>query len=726
MAVIVVACGVALVAAPAWELIVPGPFDWHVRTKQVWQGGLEALFLIGLFAFGFTRRSKLAIALTVVIPGVLYLRRHAVDVPFLIDTIFVESLFALGAGLRRATRAEPSSDTESYLRNFIAGICVWSAFAWPASALGFGTIIDLRWLTLALAVVAFAFRPRPFGVYVIGRIRESGRVDRAIVGALVAWGLVLFARAGVATGFDSRWYAVHPETKLIVDGSVFEPLGLAAPVYYFPKLHELLIAPLADLDNFAIMTGVGIALLAMIGLACVRLLDALGVRKPMSWLGAALCASVPAICNQASAEAKPDTLALLLVLLALLNAVRYVSERTLSQLVWFATFGLLATQAKLTAIPYVAVLALVLAMSLRRGDHARTLAIEKPFELRFASVALALAVVVSLFVTSRTLILSGMPTIGPDALVALWHSVGFSISEPVGTLNWTRPQLWSDVPSLIVDELFRPQVLPHIVISWIGNGWLLLAAIALIGRVTAGSSYLPARAGRFGAALAATGIALLLGIRYGDRGSDGNYFAAAIAAAYVFTFAAAIPTVASRNTLRNALLASLSLILAFQAAYSFTSGAWTSGTLRFDADLTRGLRPQRKIRRVAFESAGLAHIAEVIRQDHEIRRVSGIVSPVTVGFELPCAFEDLYLVKAVRPEYFANAGGFLGYLQAARIDALLVPKANAAADAYGQVKLIAAYLPVLQSLDGVRIVDDRAYTLIVLDRVSWPDAPPRP
>jgi hypothetical protein len=619
LACLIVACGAALVVVPAWELIVPGPFDWHVQTRRLWQGGLEALVLIGLFAFGFTRTSKLAIALTVAIPGVLYLRRHAVDVPFLIDTVFVESLFALGAMLRRAVGAAPPSGTEDYLRDFIAGMCIWSAFAWSMSAIGFGTVADLRWLTLALGVVAFAFRPTPFGAHVIDRIRDSSRVDRAIVGALVAWGLVLFARASVATGFGSRWYAVHPETKLIGTDSVFQSLGLSAPVYYFPKLYELLIAPLAGLYNFAIMTGIGIALLAMIGLVCVRLLDALGIKSPASWLGAALCISVPAICNQASAEAKPDTLALLLVLLALLNAVRHVEERTTSRLIWFATFGLLATQAKLTAIPYVVALTLALALSLRRSRNARpVVAIERPLEVRFATVALALAIIVSFFVTARTFVLTGMPTIGPDALVTLWRSLGLSLSEPVGTLNWTRSQDWSDVPSLVVDELFRPQVLPHIVISWIGNGWLLLAAVALTGRVIARGPLLPPRTSRFGAVLAATGIALLLGIRYSDRGSDGNYFGVAIVAAYVFTFATAMQIVVGRRALRIAMLTSLCLILAFQAAYSFTSGAWTSGTLAFDADLTRGLQSQRRNRRLAFESAGLAQIAESLGQPYKL------------------------------------------------------------------------------------------------------------
>jgi len=112
-ATLIAAFGAAFVVIPAWELIVPGPFDWHVQTRRTWQGGLEALVLIGLFAFGFTRKSKIAIASTVVVPGVLYLRRHAVDLPFLIDAVFVESLFALGGLIRRATGIAPPSGIDA-------------------------------------------------------------------------------------------------------------------------------------------------------------------------------------------------------------------------------------------------------------------------------------------------------------------------------------------------------------------------------------------------------------------------------------------------------------------------------------------------------------------------------------------------------------------------------------------------------------------------------------
>jgi hypothetical protein len=64
----------------------------------------------------------------------------------------------------------------------------------------------------------------------------------------------------------------------------------------------------------------------------------------------------------------------------------------------------------------------------------------------------------------------------------------------------------------------------------------------------------------------------------------------------------------------------------------------------------------------------------------------------------------------------------------AHIDALLVPKANAAADAYGQMKLIESFLPALRSLDGVRIIDDRAYVLIVFDaaKLEQSSAPAQP
>ncbi|HJT98620.1 MAG TPA: hypothetical protein VJ696_09930, partial [Rhodanobacteraceae bacterium] len=540
----------AFIAVTAWELIVPGPFDWHIRLDRTWQGGIEAIALIALVAAGLRRNSMPALLLLVALPAVFYLRRHAVDLPFVVDAFYVEAIFAIGALGRRCCGADPAREGDDFVRDFVLGLGVWSIAAWTVSAFGLGSVIDLRWLTLVLAAIAFAARPRLATVELWRQLRAGTPATRLIDGALLGWGLVLYARAGIAHGFDSLWYALRPEIVLVADGSAFRSLGLVVPVYYFPKLYELFLAPLAALENPTVMIGVGLWLLLMIGIVCARLLGELGVSPVMRRLGVALCVTLPAIANIASVEAKPDTLALLLVLMALLEAMRFARNGESAHLHGFAAYALLATQAKLTAIPYVGMLALALAtvvwqkrVDLSRCGDRRAIAL--------ARVTLACTAATAAFVTARTWILTGVPTIGPDPLVALWRAFGMTMTPPTGTLRWTWPQTWGDVPMLFVDELFRPQRLPHIVITWLGNAWLLLAAAACIAFIARRHARQISSAGtlRLGGALMVTGLALLIGWRYGDRGSDGNYFAAAAVAAIVFAFAALSIRAASRPVL---------------------------------------------------------------------------------------------------------------------------------------------------------------------------------
>ena len=47
-------------------------------------------------------------------------------------------------------------------------------------------------------------------------------------------------------------------------------------------------------------------------------------------------------------------------------------------------------------------------------------------------------------------------------------------------LHWAQAQDWSDLPALCADWLFRPQRLPHVVITWVGNVWAWLALLAAV------------------------------------------------------------------------------------------------------------------------------------------------------------------------------------------------------------------------------------------------------
>lgn len=69
------------------------------------------------------------------------------------------------------------------------------------------------------------------------------------------------------------------------------------------------------------------------------------------------------------------------------------------------------------------------------------------------------------------------------------------------------------------------------------------------------------------------------------RGSDGNYFLAALLPGLLLAANATLSRV--RGVARTAVLACIPAFALFQAAYAFASAGWATGTRAFDFDLAR-------------------------------------------------------------------------------------------------------------------------------------------
>jgi heme/copper-type cytochrome/quinol oxidase subunit 2 len=610
-------------------------------------------------------------------------------------------------------------DTQlDYLGALVLGLCVWSALAWTLSLLGIGSLHELRWFSLLLALGAFALRPRPWIVFAYTRFAVLGATQRSIVGALLGWWLVLFARTTVATGYDALWYGLRGDRVLVAGGSAFDSLDLVSPVYYFPKLYELFLVPLSALGDTSVIAGVTLCVFVFLLVTCNEWLRELGVRSTTARLGCvATCATLPAVANIAI-MAKPDLLAALLVLLGGLHGLRYLAERSAAAAVWMLACLILATQAKLTAVPYAGMLVLcVIACRLRE----RAQAVASPASaapVREAGLVLVLSVIVAALVTWRTFALTGMPTIGPDPLFRVWQWLGFELRAPAGTLDWTSPQDWTDVPALIADILFHPQVLKHMVISWIGNVWLWLGAIAAAGLLvrTRVPIHAAARSARvLASVLALTGVALLLGWRYGVRGSDGNYFIAAVVPAILVLFAAAWRAVAGQRVLQVTLLSCLAAFCAMQASYAFVSAGWAPGTRAFDLDFADSPRDRKQQDRHAFQASGLARIAEHLRAVPGLPHVVGYVSG-TAGFHLAATWEGLWSVGYSRPEYMQSEQAFLDYLREFDIHHVVLPNQFPDPDPTGVTsKAVFEAMEGLRREGRARVLVDREYTLYEWD-----------
>lgn len=718
--IVLAVAGAALgIGITAWNLLWGGgPFLWHIAQPSSWQGALEALAVGALIAAGFAINRGAALALLVGLPTLLYLRRHATDVPLLLDLILFEIVIGLGMALRRWAGLPRPARSIDYLYALIAGLALWSVCAWTASALGVGSIKALRWLSLLLAIPAAFGGHRPLCLYVWQRIRAQSRGTRIAYAALAAWLLVLFVRGRYAIGFDALWYGLRGEFVLAPGDSVFEPLGLVSPVYYFPKLYEMLLLPLSALGSASAIGGLTVLLLVPLLMTCRLLMQAVSVPAAAHAGLLGLIATLPALANLAP-DPKPDVPATLFVLLAALFGLAWLRTRHWTALLWMASATALACSIKMAAIPYAGVMVLATLIAGLRGAAVPADAAAQPAaaERRLAVVALALALATALFVLARTFVLAGLPTIGPDPLFKLWLALGFELREPAGTLAWTQVQNWHEVPELIVDWLLRPQRMPHVIVSWTGHAWLWMAVLALAAAALGLRRAAVAPRPWPLLALVAAGLVLALGNRYLVRGGDGNYFLYALLPATILAGGAAFARLASAPRAFAVALACLPAFATFQAGYSFVSAAWTPGTRAFDLEFGQSWRDLRRARNRELEWAGLTGIAAYLREASGTPRVIGAVESQAMNW-LPARFEDVATISFSHPDYVATDAGLRRFVDRQRIDYLIAPLPDAGRKPPWTSDAFVALLDEARHTPGVRRVVDRRYELLDLSALA--------
>jgi len=477
----------ALIALGPVMLSVGTALRWHFGQGTAVQGGIEVLLLwlaLGLaVSLPQGRRWR---ALLVAALAWFYLRRHHVDLPLLVALLYVEGLIAVGALLLGSQRVRAGPSPMHGVAAFLLGSIAFGLLIWTASALGSGRPVQLSVLALVVLSVSAAFaRQEPLTLRLAGRWLDPARTrtERWLGAAIVTWLLCLCARTNNVVDFDSLWYALRLPLVLVGEHSLYEPLGLVSPVYYFPKFYESLMLPLAAVGDFSFQLCLTIAVLGLVAIMAADFLRRVGLGMSFCLIGAATLITIPAFSNMALA-AKPDLFAAMLLLGAALATWSVGSGSDVRQLGWAFALVLLAACSKINTAPYGAaiVFAGVVGAWFRMRDVS-TAGVPAPdpvFPPGAGFLVAALSAPLAVLVTARTWLLAGVPTIGPEQLVAIWQALGMPIRPPAGTLAWTAPADWAGVPRLIVDYLFRPDTLPHIVITWIGNVWALLPVGALI------------------------------------------------------------------------------------------------------------------------------------------------------------------------------------------------------------------------------------------------------
>lgn len=675
---------ITALAIVAWDLLVVKGMNWHLSQPSAVEGGIEALALLGCLALAAARRRRGMILMAVAVT-LVFLRRHNAELTLLSGLFIMESLYAIGAMLRRTPGAKAADPAGADIfPAFIAGTGAWVLAVATLSLFSLATPAHLGWLLLAIGIAAIAAHPNPLCIQLFRALRSRPRSDCVKASLLLGWLLILMARTANVIGHDTVWYLGQGDRLLAPGGSIFQPLSLVAPVHYFPKLWEVLLLPLTSFDQLRPQTGLAIAVGAVFWIALWQLATQLGITRRWRWWALWIIATLPAVANTAL-TLKSDTLCALFMAVMCLQLLDWFQRRRAPALGYALAAAALACSTKLTAIPYVGMGFIVLvAHELTHSRMAtgwrpeKTAAAAEP--VRAVVITTTLALLAALVLLARTWALAGVPTIGPDALLSLWNALGMHIAEPAGTLNWTRPQDWSDVPALFHDWLFAPSTMPKMPIGWTGNIWAVLSVLSLaaaaMGREPRGAGPPSPWSRVLLLVLALTGLLLAIAWRYHSRGSDGNYFMLPVALATLLAMRAASSRLGDAGRRTGAILATTLLLTGLvHATHSFISAGWGQpGTRPFDSQFGKTPFETGAWRERILQRAGVSGIARRLASRPAWERGIGFDPRDEQYFAaLPIAVEEIRNIGYSRPAYVRDGGALLEFMDLWGIQHVVLP-----------------------------------------------------
>ncbi|MGE7138637.1 hypothetical protein ACQKIE_13510 [Luteibacter sp. NPDC031894] len=618
-----------------------GPFVRQLSRSLAWKSLAECLLLLGT-VYGSLRLRRHGIVLAALCAEV-YARRHGIDITVLLLALYLMGIVALGRCGAAALRMPTAPSLDTFLRDAVLGVLMWSAAIWTASLLGTGSLPALRMLAIAILGGALAFASWRWHRQVVAPTPPSTRAGAFLVASVVTIVLMLSAKAAVAVDSDALWYGLNADRVLFGDGGLFQAQGLIAHVHYYPKLAESLQAPFLGLGSASLVTGFSLLCWMLLVATAREVLRELGVEGLPAWFGAVFACVVPAVAASA-ATPKGELLAAWLCVSGLLAGLRLRHGDTHRH--WLGvglTAVLVAPLARLTVLPYAAaIFVFIVAVA----------AVRRPRLDGRMGIPLGLGLVVVALVCLRTFEQAGVALASPDVLVHLQGLFGWELHEDIGRYE---PTFRTPFPAGLLDSLFGPAAYIHQALFWMGNGWLPLLVVALALR---GWRWILQPATLFMLLVGVSMYALLYAYRYGNDGADGNYFIVPIVllhlAAWTGIFVGARAVVTPRPFLWGA-----TAMAAFCLFLVVTTGNWFPGTGRLDARFDR--TPFGELRTLAdarFRVSGMGPLADALEAWPRGTRMLGDM-PADDGGYFPVRYESIGTISWARGTLLENEQAIL-------------------------------------------------------------------
>lgn len=667
-----------LTIIPFFNIVLNGVYSWHIRQPQFYQGGTEIIaFIILSCIFSIKFRDRFEIFLLVL--SCIYLSLNAVIIPVVVVYIYFDIICYIGNTVLSLNKDTNSNDV---IDNFISGVSIWGSISIIFSVLKFGTINNLRLVTLLILITSIILdKHKSYKLLIVHfydfiRINKNSNKMNFLIIILIFFICMLFAKTNSAIDYDSLWYGLRPENVLVGKNSFYDNLGYSAFVYYYPKLMELLFLPISGMGDysFIICSNILVFILFISSFYKLGKLYFKCVKSEFIILFTIITFSIPAISNIAT-TAKPDILGSFFTFLSFYYFLKYISDKETKNIIFSFLGIMLSTGTKLTYMLWAGLLFISIILSLLINKNK----IKTRKRLRFNRyyLILCLGIIFVGGVHYRTYKLTGYPVY--PILMNIFNLLGFkakypAISERTSTLN--QPICLSEVFDRLYQFIFDPQNLSHVIMQWTST-LVPILLIVLILYIRANDIKINQTL-KIVLIIAIPQISAMIYYMCSMDNPDGNYFILPIV---IISFITMYMILQVYNYGKNyiyskcIILCSV-LILIMNLTITFVShSSWEIGTREFDLEVIKNNFETFDKNQNSYKKNGYSKIANYIRENMKEKRILSSYKDFTELYRIDGAIETYYEISFDR---FSNKtitssyNDFINYIKYSNIRGLML------------------------------------------------------
>ena len=694
----------------AFKNILYGVYGWHIIQPESIQGGIElvAIFTISIILVLYMK-NKLISTLGILGLSLIYLKAHQVLIPVLTAAIYLEVILFFGRAVIKFLKIGNRKGIKFVFDSLVVGIVSWGILAISLSLLGFGTILALKVLTISVFFISlFSKEYKPFSLSAIMSFSKSNTYQKT--GFIFVWLIVLlqFAKSNTALDYDSLWYGLRPEKVLFGAESFYDNLGMTIFVHYYPKLYELLLAPISNLGDYSFIYSVTTFLLLFIYILIYSFFRELKINRLNATIFTCLLASIPAIANMGS-TAKTDIFTSLFIVLSAYYLYQWAKYQHIDNLYYALISALISLGGKLTGYLYIPLLFLGVIISLIVYKKFNRKLFKGILDNKGLLLMLFTSVGLWILILYRTLKLTGYP-IYPVA-PGLWKLLGFDLKYPFNqSVDLMSEKLgFMDLLMRWYKIIFDPRGFTHYVMVWPGNLYLCLVLFTILSVVVFWKKL------KHRLFLLITVTPLFVSVLYYistiPDGGDGNYFIAPI----ILISVACLYLLNLVDRSSKIFILALCLYIPIQSGLVIVSHpSWSWGTATINYDLTRSDFEAKEKTSQRLEYNGYSGIQKYLEQSGEINNCTGFGTEQLLH-ELPCRFEDVPHIgsRLGNPTIVQSEKDFLEYLKWGKVKYLVLPEVLP--EGYTEVKKV---IKKLEDHESTIKLQDRSGYLLDISNVD--------